>query len=37
MAAPYGEQKYYSKIKDEILEINTDGTIEINEKYFNFR
>ena len=34
--APYGEPKYYSKIKDEILEINTDGTIEINEKYFNF-
>ena len=33
--APYGEPKYYSKIKDEILEINTDGKLKLI-KIFQF-
>ena len=34
--APYGEPKYYNKIKDNLLEISNDGVIKINPYYFDF-
>ena len=34
--APYGEPKYYQLIRDKICEIKENGSIDINQEYFNF-
>lgn len=35
--APYGEPKYYNLFKDNLIQINEDGTIKLNLKYFEFQ
>lgn len=34
--APYGEPKYVAAIKDHLLEIHDDGSIRLNQDYFNY-
>ena len=34
--SPYGEPKYYNKIRDSIVEINSDGSIKLNLDFFSF-
>ena len=34
--SPYGEPKYYNKIRDSIVEINSDGSIKLNLDFFLF-
>lgn len=34
--APYGEPRYVKQILDEIVELNDDGSLRLNMKYFNF-
>ena len=34
--APYGEPKYVDIICKELIHINSDGTIAVNQKYFNY-
>ncbi len=34
--APYGEPRYTKQILDELVELNEDGSIRLNMKYFNF-
>jgi carbamoyltransferase len=34
--APYGEPKYYKKIKDNLIDIKDDGSFRLNMDYFNY-
>jgi carbamoyltransferase len=34
--APYGEPKYVETIKDHLLEIRDDGSVKLNQDYFNY-
>ncbi len=34
--APYGEPRYTKQILDELVELNEDGSLRLNMKYFNF-
>lgn len=34
--APYGEPKYVETIKDHLLEIRDDGSLKLNQDYFNY-
>jgi carbamoyltransferase len=34
--APYGEPKYVETIKDHLLEISDDGSVKLNQDYFNY-
>jgi len=34
--APYGEPKYVSLIKDELVEIRDDGSLRMNHRYFSY-
>jgi carbamoyltransferase len=34
--APYGEPKYVETIKDHLLEIRDDGSVKLNQEYFNY-
>ena len=34
--APYGEPKYVRLIKDHLLEIRDDGSVKLNQDYFNY-
>ena len=34
--APYGEPKYVSLIKDELLEIRDDGSLKMNHEFFSY-
>jgi carbamoyltransferase len=34
--APYGEPKYVAAIKDHLLEVKDDGSIRLNQDYFNY-
>jgi carbamoyltransferase len=34
--APYGEPRYTERILDELVELNDDGSVRLNMKYFNF-
>jgi len=34
--APYGEPKYVSVIKDKLLEIRDDGSLQMNHEYFSY-
>ena len=34
--APYGEAKYVSIIKDNLIDIKNDGTFKLNMSYFKF-
>lgn len=34
--APYGEPKYVDIIKEKLIHINEDGTVILNQKYFNY-
>jgi len=34
--APYGEPKYAGAIKDHLLEVKDDGSIKVNQDYFNY-
>ena len=34
--APYGEPKYVDAIKDHLLEVKDDGSIKLNQDYFNY-
>ena len=34
--APYGEPRYVSAIKDHLLDIKDDGSIKLNQDYFNY-
>jgi carbamoyltransferase len=34
--APYGEPKYVSAIKDHLLEVRDDGSLKLNQDYFNY-
>jgi len=34
--APYGEPKYEKKIKDNLIDIKTDGSFRMNQDYFNY-
>ena len=34
--APYGEPKYVDTIKDHLLEIRDDGSVKLNQDYFNY-
>ena len=34
--APYGEPKYVSTIKDHLLEVKDDGSVRLNQDYFNY-
>ncbi len=34
--APYGEPKYVNVIKDRLLEIRDDGSVKLNQDYFNY-
>ena len=34
--APYGEPRYVDAIKDHLLEIKDDGSIKLNQDYFNY-
>ena len=34
--APYGEPKFENKIKDNLIDIKTDGSFRLNQNYFNY-
>ena len=34
--APYGEPKYAQLIRDELVDIKTDGTFQLDMSYFNY-
>jgi len=34
--APYGEPRYVNAIKDRLLEVKDDGSIKLNQDYFNY-
>ena len=34
--APYGEPKYVEKIKNNLIDIKTDGSFKLNQDYFNY-
>ena len=34
--APYGEPKYVDAIKDRLLEVRDDGSLKLNQDYFNY-
>ena len=34
--APFGEPRYVSAIKDHLLEVKDDGSIKLNQEYFNY-
>jgi carbamoyltransferase len=34
--APYGESKYENKIKDNLIDIKTDGSFRLNQDFFNY-
>ena len=34
--APYGEPKYVATIKDHLLEVRDDGSLKLNQDYFNY-
>ena len=34
--APYGEPKYKQIIKDKLIDIKSDGSFKLNQKYFNY-
>lgn len=34
--APYGEPKYVDTIKDNLLEVCDDGSVKLNQEYFNY-
>jgi len=34
--APYGEPKYVSAIKDHLVELKDDGSVRLNQDYFNY-
>ena len=34
--APYGSPKYYSLIKDNLVDVKDDGSFRLNMDYFNF-
>jgi carbamoyltransferase len=34
--APYGEPKYVDTIKDHLLEVRDDGSLKLNQRYFNY-
>ena len=34
--APYGEPKYVDTIKDRLLEVREDGSLKLNQDYFNY-
>jgi carbamoyltransferase len=34
--APYGEPRYVTAIKDHLLEVKDDGSIKLNQDYFNY-
>ncbi|HET6854488.1 MAG TPA: carbamoyltransferase [Pyrinomonadaceae bacterium] len=34
--APYGEPKYVARIKDHLLEVRDDGSLKLNQDYFNY-
>jgi carbamoyltransferase len=34
--APYGEPKYVNTIKDHLLEVRDDGSLKLNQDYFNY-
>lgn len=34
--APYGQPKYVKKIYDNLIDINTDGSLWLNQDYFNY-
>jgi len=34
--APYGEPKYVSLILDELIDLKEDGSLRLNQKYFNY-
>ena len=34
--APYGEPKYVDTIKDHLLEVCDDGSVKLNQEYFNY-
>ena len=34
--APYGEPKYVAEIRDKLLEIRDDGSVKMNQDYFNY-
>jgi carbamoyltransferase len=34
--APYGEPKYVEAIKDHVLEVRDDGSLKLNQEYFNY-
>ena len=34
--APYGEPKYVDTIKDHLLEVRDDGSLKLNQQYFNY-
>ena len=34
--APYGEPKFVSLLKDEVIEIKEDGSFQLNKKYFDY-
>ena len=34
--APYGESKFVSLLKDNVIEIKTDGSFQLNMKYFDY-
>jgi len=34
--APYGEPRYVNAIKDHLLEVKDDGSVKLNQNYFNY-
>jgi len=34
--APYGEPKYYKHIKDNLIDVKTDGSFRLNQDFFNY-
>ena len=34
--APYGEPKYYDQIKENLIDIKSDGSFRLNQDYFNY-
>ncbi len=34
--APYGDPRYVSLIKDKLIELKTDGSFKLNERYFDY-
>ncbi len=34
--APYGEPRYYRLLRDQVIQLNPDGTVHLNLEYFDF-